>query len=68
VQEGTNLIQIEVLALEEAGFLLSKKPRCPLVNLVGTNISAPMKHPLKCAPKNFFGDGIFAPLSISHWI
>jgi hypothetical protein len=32
VQVGTNLIQIEVVALEEASFLLLKKPRCPLIN------------------------------------
>jgi hypothetical protein len=32
VQAGTNLIQIELVALKEVGFLLSKKPKCPLVN------------------------------------
>ncbi len=42
VQVGTNLTQIEVVALEEVGFLLSKKPRCPFVNKVGDNISAPV--------------------------
>jgi len=30
-----NLIQIEVVALEEVGFLLLEKPKCPLVNQVG---------------------------------
>ncbi len=50
LQEGTNLIQIEVLALEEAGFLLLKKPRCPFVNLVGDDISTLVKQPPKCAP------------------
>jgi hypothetical protein len=43
VQEGTNLTQIEVVALEEAGFLLSEKPRCPFVNLVGEDIFAHVK-------------------------
>jgi hypothetical protein len=43
VQEGTNHIQIEVVALEEASFLLSKKPKCPLVNLIGDNIFAFVK-------------------------
>jgi hypothetical protein len=43
VQEGTNLIQIEVVALEEVSFLLSKKPRCPLVNLVKDDRSTLMK-------------------------
>ncbi len=32
VQARTNLTQIEVVALEEAGFLLLKKPRCSFVN------------------------------------
>ncbi len=32
LQVGIDLIQIEVVALEEVGFLLSEKPRCPLVN------------------------------------
>jgi hypothetical protein len=50
VQEGTNLIQIEVLTLEEDGFLLSKKPRCPFINLVGDDISALVKQPPECAP------------------
>jgi hypothetical protein len=35
VQVGTYFIEIEVVALEEVGFLLSEKPRCPLVNKVG---------------------------------
>ncbi len=43
VQEGTNLTQFEVVAWEEAGFLLLEKPRCPFVNPVGDNIFAPMK-------------------------
>jgi hypothetical protein len=43
VQEGTNHIQIEVVALEEVSFLLSKKPRCPFINLVGDDISTLVK-------------------------
>jgi hypothetical protein len=48
VQTWTNLIQIEVVALEEVGFLLSKKPRCPLVNQIGDNNFAPMNQPFTC--------------------
>jgi hypothetical protein len=43
MQEGTDHIQIEVVALEEVSFLLSKKPRCPLINLVGDDISTLVK-------------------------
>jgi hypothetical protein len=43
VQEGTDLTQIEMVALEEVGFLLSEKPRCPLINLVGDDIFAFVK-------------------------
>jgi hypothetical protein len=32
VQAGTNIIEIKVVALEEANFLFLEKPRCPLVN------------------------------------
>ncbi len=42
VQVGTNLSQIEVVALEEVGFLLSEKPRCPFVNWVRDNNFAPV--------------------------
>jgi hypothetical protein len=42
-QEGLNLILIEVVALEEAGFLLSKKSRCPFVNPIGDDIFTFMK-------------------------
>ncbi len=42
VQEGINLIKIEVVTLEDAGFLFSKKPRCPFINPVGDNIFAPI--------------------------
>jgi hypothetical protein len=65
VQEGIDLIQIEVLALEEVGFLLSKKPRCPLVNLVGDDIFASMKQPPECA---LWMAMVLLPLSINHWI
>jgi len=34
VQATTNLIQIEVVALEEGGFLFLEKPRCPFINQV----------------------------------
>jgi hypothetical protein len=43
IQERTIFIQIEVLALEEVGFLLLEKPRCPLVNPIRDDISTPMK-------------------------
>jgi hypothetical protein len=39
---NTDITQIEVVALEEASFLLSKKPRYPFVNYVGDNKSAPL--------------------------
>jgi hypothetical protein len=42
-RDKLNLTQFEVVALEEAGFLLSEKPRCPFVNPVGDDIFAPMK-------------------------
>jgi hypothetical protein len=32
VQVGTYFTQIEVVALEEVGFLFLEKPKCPLVN------------------------------------
>jgi hypothetical protein len=57
VQEGIDIIQIEVMALEEASFLLSKKPRCPLLNPIGDNISTLVKQPPGCAPWNLFGNG-----------
>jgi hypothetical protein len=72
VHEGINLIQIEVVALEEAGFLLSEKPRCPLVNPIRDDIFAPMNQPPGCAPWNLFGDGIYAliykPLDLDGWL
>jgi hypothetical protein len=71
VQEGTNLIQIEVLALEEFGFLLLRKPRCPFINLVGDDIYALVKQPPKCAPWNLFGDAtstcVYKPLDPNVW-
>jgi hypothetical protein len=47
LQEGIDLIQIEVVAFEEARFLLLEKPRCPLVNPIGDDIFAlnPYLHP-----------------------
>jgi hypothetical protein len=50
VQEGTNLTQIEVVALEEVSFLLLEKLIRPLINPIGDDISTPMKQPLECAP------------------
>jgi hypothetical protein len=57
MQTGINFTQIEVVALEETGFLLSKQPRFPLVNYVGDHIFAFMNQPSTCAPHNFFSDG-----------
>jgi hypothetical protein len=72
VHEGIDLIQIEVVALEEVGFLLSEKPRCPLVNPIGNDIFALVNQPPGCAPWNLFGDGIFAliykPLDLDGWL
>jgi len=66
VQSRIDLTQIEVVALEKAGFLLSEKPRSPLVNQVKDNISALMKHLSACAPWNLFGNGasthVYKPL------
>ncbi len=71
VQEGTSLVQIEVVALEEVGFLLSEKPKCPLVNPVGDNISTFVKQPPRCAPRNIFGDDnstlAYKPLDPYAW-
>jgi hypothetical protein len=71
VQVRTNLTQIKVVALEEDGFLLSKKPTCPLINQVGDDIFTPMNQPFACAPQNLFGNGTFShvykPLDIDVW-
>jgi len=71
VQERTYLIQIEVVALEEASFLFSEKPRCPFVNPVGDDISTFVKQPPGCAPWNLFGNGTFTlvykPLDLDVW-
>jgi hypothetical protein len=70
VQQGIDLVQIEVVALEEVGFLLSEKPRCPLINPIKDDIYAPMKPP-KHAPWNFFGNGTstfdYKPLDLNVW-
>jgi hypothetical protein len=68
MQVRTNFIQIEVVALEDASFLLLEKPRCPFANLVKDNISTPMNQPLAYALPNLFGNFVFLPLFISHWI
>jgi hypothetical protein len=49
-------------------FLLSEKPRFPLVNHVGDDISALMNQPSTCALHNFFSDGpsthVYKPLDL----
>jgi hypothetical protein len=71
LQVRTNLSQIEVVALEEVGLLLSEKPKCPIVNKVEDNNSAPMNQPNACALYNLFGDGpyahVYKPLDLNHW-
>jgi hypothetical protein len=71
MQERRNLIQIEVVALEEAGFLFSKKSRCPLVNPIGDDIFTSMKQPPECAPWKLFGNGtstlVYKPLDLDVW-
>jgi hypothetical protein len=62
VHERANLTQIEVVALEEVGFLLLEKPRRPFINLVGDDIYAPVNQPFGCTPWNFFGNGTFGPI------
>jgi hypothetical protein len=62
VQQGIDLTQIGVVAMEELGLLLLDKPKYPLVNLVRDSISAPMNQLLICAPHNLFNNGTFAPL------
>jgi hypothetical protein len=52
MQERIDLTQIEVVALEEASFLLLKKPICPFVNPIGDDIFALMKQPPECAFQN----------------
>jgi hypothetical protein len=61
VQERKNLIQIEVVVLKEAGFLLLEKPRCPFINSIKDDIFAPMKQHPRCTPWNLFSDGISTP-------
>ncbi len=60
-----------MVALDEVGFLFSEKPRCPLVNLVGDDISAPVNQPFAYASRNLFGDGtstpIYRPLDVDAW-
>ncbi len=55
----------------KAGFWFSEKPRCPLINIVGDDISTPMKQPLGCAPWNLFGDGtstlVYKQLDLNVW-
>jgi hypothetical protein len=60
-KEGLYLTQIKVVALEEAGFLLLEKTRCPFVNPIGDDMSTLVKQLLECAPRNLFGNGTFYP-------
>jgi hypothetical protein len=61
VQAGIDPTQIEVVALEEVGFLLLEKLRCPIVNYVGDDRSTLVNQSFACAPQNVFGNGTFAP-------
>jgi hypothetical protein len=65
VQEGTNFIQIEMLTLKEVGFLFLEKPICPLINLVGDDIYALVKQPLKCGDITFAL--VYKPLDPNAW-
>jgi hypothetical protein len=71
VQARIYLTQIDVVALEEDGFLLLEKPRCPIVNQVGDDNSTPLNQPFTCAPLNIFGDGpsthVYKPLDPYVW-
>ncbi len=65
------LTQIEMVALEEAGFLLLEKLRYSLVNKVGDDIFAFINQPSACALQNLFSDGIsvhvYKPLDPDAW-
>jgi hypothetical protein len=65
------LTPIEMVALEEASSLLLEKPKCPLINPVGDDISTSMNQPTGCAPWNLFGNGTFAlvykPWDLDAW-
>jgi hypothetical protein len=71
VQARIEFIQIEVVALEEFGFLLLEESRCPFVNQVGYNKFAPVNQPSAYAHGNLFGNGTFAhdykPLDPDAW-
>jgi hypothetical protein len=71
VQARTNVTQIEVMALEEASFLLFENPKCPLVDQVGDNNSTPINQPFACTLWNLFGDGpsahVYKPSDPSVW-
>jgi hypothetical protein len=65
VQARRNLTQIEVVALEEVNFLLSKKPKCPFVNQVGNDSSTSMNQ-LPHVPHIISLVMVFLPMSISR--
>jgi hypothetical protein len=71
VQARINITQIEMVALEEVGFLLLKKPIYPFVNYVGDKKFAPLNYPSACAPQNMFGNATYAhvykPLNLHDW-
>jgi hypothetical protein len=71
VQVRTNFTQIEVVALEEVGFLLLEKPRCPFVNQVGDDIYT-HEPPFCMCLRNLFGDGtsahVYKPLDLDAWL
>ncbi len=71
VQVETNVNQIEVVALEDASFLLSKKPRCPLGNQVGDDNSTSVNEPFTCALQIFFSNNpfthVYRPLDPNAW-
>jgi hypothetical protein len=59
MQARLDLTHIEMVALEEVGFLLLKKSRCPFVNQIGDDQFAPINQHLACAPHNLFNNGTF---------
>lgn len=56
VQARINLIQIKVLALEEAKILFLEKLRCPFINQVGDDKFIPLNQPFSCTCWNIFGN------------
>jgi hypothetical protein len=69
MQARLDLIHIEMVALEEVGFLFLKKSRCPFVNQIGDDQFAPINQHLACALQNIFGNGtlahVYKPLDLN---